>query len=416
MAKFIIELVERSGNISTMNAPYPTRATGVSRLPESASNDYEKCANCSKRGCTLRCSRCRVTDIGTLQIFYCSAACQKRHWPSHKEICRPRQQLARAVSIISEIWTAFEQKTYMAPVSISGPVVDGVLDVQGDGGAAIRRRGWTGDSMFRRFPSDVLPAGMNQLMKMAVLYDVGGAEPSTTGLKLLQLLLEPLCYRMRENECRIKDPAIVVRDRSDDANLYGSSVFLTVMTSGGETFVVDLTGSQYGCEEKLYEWNVFRKNRSNGLRGAPTPLGEDRSVDAVYSLLNPTSPCWVARFIRINIITELCAYIEPIIAHTATNVKGFMALPDGEFATARQRLVSKATTFLDRQMQELYQRGIGRVYFDEKLDVCVTKTEEEASKLRNVWLPEEEVERLGDETSLKRAWLRRLANANRNHD
>jgi hypothetical protein len=44
--------------------------------------------------------------------------------------------------------------------------------------------------MFRRFPSDVLPAGMNQLMKMAVLYDVGGAEPSTTGLKLLQLLLE----------------------------------------------------------------------------------------------------------------------------------------------------------------------------------------------------------------------------------
>lgn len=33
----------------------------------------------------------------------------------------------RAVSMISEIWTAFEQKTYMAPVSISDPVVDGVL-------------------------------------------------------------------------------------------------------------------------------------------------------------------------------------------------------------------------------------------------------------------------------------------------
>lgn len=87
----------------------------------------------------------------------------------------------------------------------------------------------------------------------------------------------------------------MVRDRSD-VNPYGSSVFLTVMTSGGR-FVVDLTESQYGCEERLYECNVSRNSRFNGLRGAPTPLGEDHSADAVYSLLNPTSPVWVARSI-----------------------------------------------------------------------------------------------------------------------
>lgn len=53
--------------------------------------------------------------------------------------------------------------------------------------------------MFRRFPSDVLPASLSQLMTMAVLYDAGGAEPSTAELKLLQLLLELKSVSMKDS-------------------------------------------------------------------------------------------------------------------------------------------------------------------------------------------------------------------------
>jgi hypothetical protein len=38
-----------------------------------------KCANCNSDA-ARRCSRCTT-------VYYCSAACQKEHWPSHRQIC-----------------------------------------------------------------------------------------------------------------------------------------------------------------------------------------------------------------------------------------------------------------------------------------------------------------------------------------
>lgn len=43
----------------------------------------KSCGHCCRAGeSLLRCSRCKAS-------YYCDAACQKAHWPSHKVICKP---------------------------------------------------------------------------------------------------------------------------------------------------------------------------------------------------------------------------------------------------------------------------------------------------------------------------------------
>ncbi|KAK7228306.1 hypothetical protein V2G26_000476 [Clonostachys chloroleuca] len=43
---------------------------------------------------------------------YCSSECQKADWSSHRKVCRSRQQLARAVSILTGLWAALQASTY----------------------------------------------------------------------------------------------------------------------------------------------------------------------------------------------------------------------------------------------------------------------------------------------------------------
>lgn len=45
--------------------------------------------NCGRTSGLLRCSRCR-------SVFFCSASCQRAHWPVHKPLCQ-RNEFADAM-------------------------------------------------------------------------------------------------------------------------------------------------------------------------------------------------------------------------------------------------------------------------------------------------------------------------------
>lgn len=44
----------------------------------------KSCANCLIEDCTKKCSKCK-------KVFYCSAACQRTHWKTHKADCKPAE-------------------------------------------------------------------------------------------------------------------------------------------------------------------------------------------------------------------------------------------------------------------------------------------------------------------------------------
>ena len=52
-----------------------------SKLDE-RSNDMRTCDNCMKDMAKFKCTRC-------LNVYYCSAVCQKEKWKSHKLVCTP---------------------------------------------------------------------------------------------------------------------------------------------------------------------------------------------------------------------------------------------------------------------------------------------------------------------------------------
>lgn len=66
------------------NAEQNTAQEADASTPEKK-DKTAKCAECGVAGVDKRCSGCRA-------VFYCSAAHQKKHWPSHKAQCKKVRQ------------------------------------------------------------------------------------------------------------------------------------------------------------------------------------------------------------------------------------------------------------------------------------------------------------------------------------
>jgi len=98
VGKYMKKVSELIGNNETMNRVYDSldsvkaekiaAATLASRrkrrgpqVPNRIMPSIRQCSSCSKVGNLLQCNRC-------LTVFYCDAACQKKHWPSHKTFCQ----------------------------------------------------------------------------------------------------------------------------------------------------------------------------------------------------------------------------------------------------------------------------------------------------------------------------------------
>lgn len=65
----ITEIDDAGNKISEDNKPSVTQ------------NKIGPCNECKKPSCSKVCSRCTA-------VFYCSQACQKKDWPSHKRVCQ----------------------------------------------------------------------------------------------------------------------------------------------------------------------------------------------------------------------------------------------------------------------------------------------------------------------------------------
>jgi hypothetical protein len=217
---------------------------------------------------------------------------------------------------------------------------------------------------------------------------------------------------VQEVEVHVKDPALLVRSPGIPIPTFHTILQITLL--GDESFALDITGAQYGWQEKLSPWSTFCTHRTvmETSYGIAQFRGGLEVEDTPYLLLqNATSSASALHAIRRDLAKGLQAHLETNIETNYNHVMNFLFLPPPDFATARQHILQEAQQYLDNAMADMVSRDIGRYYFNQRFQLCVTHTTVEIERLKKVWLTVQEVEEMNSELDLKRLWFFRFAMA-----
>lgn len=205
-----------------------------------------------------------------------------------------------------------------------------------------------------------------------------------------------------------KDRALIVWLRGEP---HLGHTILRVVLPTGELFAIDFAGSQYGWQEQLYTWATYVKHRTiEGVRLHETPFGSESEWTTDFVPNYPKSLSGAAFLMRKAVLRELEASLYNFFILQNRTARALVALPEIEFVTAREQLVTHAKAAIQGTLRDFKEKGVGRIYFGYKFGTEVTLREEFATKLKGVWLSEEEMRaNEGDEDALKRIWQGRMA-------
>lgn len=188
---------------------------------------------------------------------------------------------------------------------------------------------------------------------------------------------------------------------------------LRVTLHTGETFAIDFTGAQYGWRSQLHTWNTYIEHRAKRINGVTTLGITSLHESAVYSLFAPHSIEKATRAFRTNVAHDgLVRGLVTYFVQHQTSVKDLLSLPCSSFVRERAQLVNFVKDSIRRQVQELRDLSVGRLYFDEHFESHYTTTAEEGLKYQSVCLSEEEYSaNKGNLNTLKRIWNQRLGSS-----
>ncbi|CAH0027491.1 unnamed protein product [Clonostachys rhizophaga] len=376
-----------------------TSIDGHSSLRYDTMPNHQKCAGCGKGSCTLTCSRCKVTEVGHLRVHYCSSECQKSDWPSHRKVCRSRQQLARAVSILTGLWAVLQTSTYAERCDFSHE--DNGLIAAEHWKNDQDRRCYTGASFVRRFPDDVIPTNMSAKAEKAVLFDKNTDEITSTGMPWVKSFLQPLCMKIEEIEINIKNPALMI----GSLKFAGHNV-LRVTTKAGEVLAIDISGARY----------VFRRYRIDTIL-LECAIGNAAKQAAVADQLlmfspgNPDAFLYKTRESLVGLVTES---IDRSIASFPGAMNSLMLSPQRHFEDFHHLTIRSVKHFMDDAVQQLHRAGVGRMFFvdlngTKELLTAITPSTKYSELFKKAWFTEAEMVAFKDDQSLKKMWICRMS-------
>ncbi|KAK7223988.1 hypothetical protein V2G26_011991 [Clonostachys chloroleuca] len=382
-----------------MDASTLLEVPGHCRLPNSLTEDDQKCQNCREPGARMVCGNCKVADIGSLSTRYCSRDCQKAHWQEHKKICNARRRFTRAIRVLNTIWEAFAELTYVNRVMVTGKtdrVIHTTLLGQNE---ALDHGGWTGESIFPGFSPDVLGGNEDEHVKQAILQDIGGNNGNdivTTGLSLIKSLLTPVCSDITEIRFKAKGCALVVEVGSSP--ILDAHVILHAQTQSGEEFCIDFTGARFGWEEKMYPWRTFAQHRAESL-DSHLALGGTNLHKALIMETHPADQSYRAAYdLRWEVAEDVVKSITAFFSEKKINAWLFMSQANSTFPSQSDELVSRATMAIHDSIRQLtVERGIGRWYVEvqpTRFALRVLRDEELARKMKKVWLSQKQVDKV----------------------
>ncbi|KAK0392863.1 hypothetical protein NLU13_2357 [Sarocladium strictum] len=251
--------LDREGNAIATDCP---PRTGNSTLTDAQAYGDRECACCSAAGCDSWCAGCDIQEVGKIRTFYCSRACQVKHRPDHKANCLARLHLARAASIVSELFLAFE-KAAQITTTVKVSEKNGVATL-GREEDSLRPR--TGASLFVRFLEDALPESTPEKLVNSIALDQTCCETYAAALPLVSRLIEPFCDSIQVATACPKGVdkilyLLKIRSMLGDVG-FASHTVLKIHTGDSEVLALDLAGRQCGWTDILYDWNTFAKHRT----------------------------------------------------------------------------------------------------------------------------------------------------------
>ncbi|CAG9991034.1 unnamed protein product [Clonostachys byssicola] len=225
--------------------------------------------------------------------------------------------------------------------------------------------------------------------EQAVLYHNMCVDSLSTGLPLIKALLEPICHSLREISVCPKHPAIKAVDNNEIVEV-DHAVLYTRLHSG-EEFVIDLTGAQYGWEEKLYTWEEFKEYRGTvryvldlgAARAFTTSLMQGHAINSA-----PRSACDIRRLICEEVAQSITNYLQES-GQTADQLMGLDL-------DQQRNLIIRSKETIAKSIEALVIRsGVGRMclLFEHGISTpVVVRSEELARKMVSVWFTQEEVQ------------------------
>ncbi|KAF3059414.1 hypothetical protein GL218_04939 [Daldinia childiae] len=240
------------------------------------------CANCGKPA-TTKCSGCLAApeyqpgDAPT--TAYCDSQCQREQWPTHKAQCRilnKRRTLLRIAELLKTTLLAYRECVYDIPLT-GVKYEEGILRLLLDP-RKIPYRPWQ-----IPFPSDL---NISPQHKEAVL--------ATNQCTTAQCLLGPLAryllagikstFKIAEVNAEPIVPWKIVwlNDSKEESRSFDCAAVthtILLVWIGGEGWVVDITGCQFGFQEILVPLNTYFKKRVRSISRGPFAYTEHETSD-----------------------------------------------------------------------------------------------------------------------------------------
>ncbi|RAK81395.1 zinc finger MYND domain-containing protein [Aspergillus fijiensis CBS 313.89] len=231
------------------------------------------CAACGLNA-TLHCAGCLNPPAylpgHTISAAYCTRACQKRHWPVHKRVCRvmaQRTKLHRAARVLKTALLTYRTTLYdIALTKID--LRDGTLYLHQearDPGTRVH------------FPEHLTTKPEEREAALCV-------NQCTAAMALLSGLIRGLLAGM-DTRIEFMDLQIGKKPRptrlvpGPDPTGCPHTVLVVTMRLSGEEWVLDPTGGQYGYREVLVPFTRYVDDREAKPWGYPVPYDATETSD-----------------------------------------------------------------------------------------------------------------------------------------
>ncbi|KAH6715763.1 hypothetical protein BKA61DRAFT_719791 [Leptodontidium sp. MPI-SDFR-AT-0119] len=217
-----------------------------------------ECAHCSKFANRF-CSRCKDAPIlsdGLRKAYYCSSACQRAHWETHKGDCtilKAGKTLYRAGDILQQLFYQYREKLFDRRLAKIENRCSKLY---------IYDRNFTDHELSKPLREDTITVSFPEMMyktpedKKAVLVHIACSDAIAFFHDLAGYLLSACVFHKDHDQ---KIVGITATGQVDGAQPH--DIWIVTLKASGEKYAVDLTGAQFGYYEPVSPWDEFVANR-----------------------------------------------------------------------------------------------------------------------------------------------------------